>query len=107
MEELSKLELWLDDLSLNAVRFISSGGVVPIQMIFADKIMDKGFSKKAFGQTKKKRINNYPHHNHKFKSIALRSSKQLNRENFKVWCEQLPPSVIRGKGILFFSEEPG
>ena len=106
-EELSELELWLEDLSPNAVRLNSSEGVVPLQMIFGEKIKSMRFNEKADEETKRAEKSNYTYHNHKFKSIVLKSRKKLNRKNFKLWCEALPPSVIRGKGILYFAEEPG
>ena len=99
-EKLAELEAWLEDVSPNAVRLNTSGGVVPVQMIFGEKIKSNGFSDKADGETNKTEDSNYPHHNHQFKSVALYNSKKLNRKTFEIWCEALPPSVIRGKGIL-------
>ena len=46
------------------------------------------------------------YHNHQFKSLVINSSKKLDRKTFEVWCEALPSSVIRGKGILNFEKEP-
>ena len=106
-EKLAELEAWLEDVSPNAVRLNTSGGVVPVQMIFGEKIKSNGFSDKADGETNSTEDSNYPHHNHQFKSLALNSSKQLNRKTFELWCEALPPSVIRGKGILYFGDVPG
>ena len=106
-EKLAELEAWLEDVSPNAVRLNTSGGVVPVQMIFGEKIKSNGFSDKADGETNRTEESNYPHHNHQFKSLALNSSKQLNRKTFELWCEALPPSVIRGKGILYFGDVPG
>ena len=106
-EKLAELEAWLEDVSPNAVRLNTSGGVVPVQMIFGEKIKSNGFSDKADGETNRTEDSNYPHHNHQFKSLALNSSKQLKRKTFELWCEALPPSVIRGKGILYFGDEPG
>ena len=106
-EKLAELEAWLQDVSPNAVRLNTSGGVVPVQMIFGEKIKGNGFSDKADGETNRTEDSNYPHHNHQFKSLALNSSKQLNRKTFELWCEALPPSVIRGKGILYFGDVPG
>ena len=106
-EKLAELEAWLEDVSPNAVRLNTSGGVVPVQMIFGEKIKSNGFSDKADGETNRTEDSNYPHHNHQFKSLALNSSKQLNRKTFELWCKALPPSVIRGKGILYFGEVPG
>ena len=106
-EKLAELEAWLEDVSPNAVRLNTSGGVVPVQMIFGEKIKSNGFSDKADGETNRTEDSNYPYHNHQFKSLALNSSKQLNRKTFELWCEALPPSVIRGKGILYFGDVPG
>jgi len=106
-EKLAELEAWLEDVSPNAVRLNTSGGVVPVHMIFGEKIKSNGFSDKADGETNRTEDSNYPHHNHQFKSLALNSSKQLNRKTFELWCEALPPSVIRGKGILYFGDVPG
>ena len=106
-EKLAELEAWLEGVSPNAVRLNTSGGVVPVQMIFGEKIKSNGFSDKADGETNRTEDSNYPHHNHQFKSLALNSSKQLNRKAFELWCEALPPTVIRGKGILYFGDVPG
>ena len=106
-EKLAELEAWLEDVSPNAVRLNTSGGVVPVQMIFGEKIKSNGFSDKADGETNRTEDSNYPHHNHQFKSLALNISNQLNRKTFELWCEALPPSVIRGKGILYFGDVPG
>ena len=106
-EKLAELEAWLEDVSPNAVRLNTSGGVVPVQMIFGEKIKSNGFSDKADGETNRTEDSNYPHHNHQFKSLALNSRKPLNRKTFELWCEALPPSVIRGKGILYFGDVPG
>ena len=69
-------------------------------------IKSNDFFDKSDGETNRTEDSNYPHHNHHFKSLALKSSKKLNRNNFELWCETLPKSVIRGKGILYFGEEP-
>ena len=105
-EKLAELEAWLEDVSPNAVRLNTSGGVVPVQMIFGEKIKSNGFSDKADGETNRTEDSNYSYHNHQFKSLALSSSKRLNRKTFEIWCEALPPSVIRGKGILYFDDTP-
>ena len=105
-EKLALLETWLEDISPNAVRLNTSGGVVPVQMIFGEKIKGNGFSDKADDETNRTEDSNYSHHNHQFKSVALYNSKKLNRKTFEIWCEALPPSVIRGKGILYFDDTP-
>ena len=106
-EKLAELEAWLEDVSPTAVRLNTSGGFVPLQIIFGEKMKSNGFCDKADGETNKTEDSNFPHHNHHFKSIALKSSKKLNRNTFEIWCETLPPSVIRGKGILYFGDKSG
>ena len=105
-EKLALLEIWLEDVSPNAVRLNTSGGVVPVQMIFGEKIKGNRFSDKADDETNRTEDSNYSNHNHQFKSVALYNSKKLNRKTFEIWCEALPPSVIRGKGILYFDDTP-
>ena len=105
--KLAEVEAWLEDVSPTAVRFNTTGGVVPVQMIFGEQIKSNGFSDKSDGETNRTEDSNYSHHNHQFKSLALNSSKKLNRNTFEIWCDALPPSVIRGKGILYFGNEPG
>ena len=106
-EKLAELEAWLEDVSPTAVRLNTTGGVVPVQMIFGEQIKGNGFSDKSDGETNRTEDSDYSHHNHQFKSLALNSSKKLNRNTFEIWCDALPPSVIRGKGILYFGDEPG
>ena len=106
-EKLAELEAWLEDVSPTAVRLNTTGGVVPVQMIFGEQIKGNGFSDKSDGETNRTEDSNYSHHNHQFKSLALNSSKKLNRNTFEIWCDTLPPSVIRGKGILYFGDESG
>ena len=106
-EKLAELETWLEDVSPNTIRLNTSEGLVPSQIIFGEKMKSNGFCDKADGETNKTEDSNFPHHNHHFKSIALKSSKKLNRNTFEIWCETLPPSVIRGKGILYFGDVPG
>ena len=106
-EKLAELEGWLEDVSPTAVRLNTTGGVVPVQMIFGEQKKSNGFSDKSDGETNRTKDSNYSHHNHQFKSLALNSSKKLNRNTFEIWCDTLPPSVIRGKGILYFGDESG
>ena len=106
-EKLAELEAWLEDVSPAAVRLNTTRGVVPVQMIFGGQIKGNRFSDKSDGETNRTEDSNYSHHNHQFKSLALNSSKKLNRNTFEIWCDALPSSVIRGKGILYFGDEPG
>jgi len=105
-EKLAELEAWLEDVSPNAVQLNTSGGVVPAEMIFGEKIKGSRFGDKSEGTTNRTGDNNYLHHNHQFKSLALNISKHLNRNTFELWCDALPHSVIRGKGFLRFRDEP-
>ncbi|GIT71349.1 MAG: cobalamin biosynthesis protein CobW [Pseudomonadota bacterium] len=106
-EKLAELEAWLEDVSPTAVRLNTIGGVVPVQIIFGEQIKSNEFSDKSDGETNRTEDSNYSYHNHQFKSLALNSSEKLNRNTFEIWCDALPPSVIRGKGILYFGDEPG
>ena len=105
-EKLAELEAWLKDVSPKALRLKTSGGVVPVEMIFGGQINGKRFSDKSDGETNRTKDSNYPHHNHQFKSLTLNISKQLNRKTFELWCNALPQSVIRGKGLLRFRDDP-
>ena len=84
----------------------TSGGVVPVEMIFGVQTNAKKFNDKSDGETNRTKDSNYPHHNHQFKSLALNISKQFNRKTFELWCDALPHSVIRGKGFLRFRDDP-
>ena len=77
-----------------------------MQIIFGEKIKSNGFSDKADVETRRTEDSNYPHHNHQFKSLTLNISKQLNRKTFELWCNALPQSVIRGKGVLRVRDDP-
>ena len=46
-------------------------------------------------------------HNHdQFHSCVLRQIKPIDRSTFESWATTLPPSVIRGKGLISFTESP-
>jgi len=105
-EKLAELEAWLEEVSPTAFRLKTSGGVVPVEMIFGGQINSKRFNDKSDGETNRTKDSNYPHHNHQFKSLTLNISKQLNRKTFELWCNALPQSVIRGKGLLRFRDDP-
>ena len=105
-DKLAKLQAWLKDVSPNAARLNTSEGVIPLQMIFDDKLQSKVFHKKNYSENNVTEETISTHHNHKFKSLVINSRKKLDRKTFEVWCEALPSSVIRGKGILNFKEEP-
>ena len=46
------------------------------------------------------------HTHDQFHSCVLRHSKPLDRSTFESWATDLPPSVIRGKGLISFAESP-
>jgi len=51
-----------------------------------------------------------PSHDHggvRFRSEVLRQTEPINRDVFNRWVEALPPSIIRGKGLIVFAESPG
>ena len=105
-EKLAELQEWLEDLSPNAARVNTSEGVIPLQMIFDEQLQSKVFHKKTYSEKNGTEETISTHHNHQFKSLVINISKKLDRKTFEVWCETLPSSVIRGKGILNFEEEP-
>ena len=105
-EKLAELQTWLEAVSPNATRLNTSEGVIPLQMIFGDKLQSKVFRKKSDSKKNETEETISTHHNHQFKSLVINSSKRLDRKTFEVWCETLPSSVIRGKGILYFEEKP-
>ena len=49
---------------------------------------------------------NHNHTHDQFQSCVLRQDKPINRSTFEYWATTLPPSVIRGKGLISFSESP-
>ncbi len=51
-----------------------------------------------------------PSHDHgdlRFRSVVLRQTEPIHREDFNRWVEALPPSIIRGKGFIALAESPG
>jgi len=51
-----------------------------------------------------------PSHDHgdsRFRSVVLRQTEPIHREDFNRWVEALPPSIIRGKGFIVLAESPG
>ncbi len=48
-----------------------------------------------------------PDHTHdQFYSCVLRQNEPIDRNVFESWATDLPPSVIRGKGFISFTESP-
>ena len=47
------------------------------------------------------------HAEEQFRSVAFQCDGTVNRESFEKWVAALPASVIRGKGVIAFSDSPG
>ncbi len=45
-------------------------------------------------------------HAHTFESVSLTAEKPLSRERLRTFLESLPPSILRGKGVLHLVEDP-
>ena len=48
----------------------------------------------------------HDHTHDQFHSCVLRQIKPIDRSTFESWATTLPPSVIRGKGLVSFTESP-
>ena len=60
----------------------------------------------AFVDTKATPDHWHGHTHDQFHSCVLQHSKPLDRHIFESWATALPPSVIRGKGVISFTESP-
>ena len=60
----------------------------------------------ALVDTKTTSDQGHGHIHDQFHSCILQHSKPLDRNTFESWATALPPSVIRGKGVISFSESP-
>ncbi|MCD8502549.1 MAG: GTP-binding protein [Bacillaceae bacterium] len=47
------------------------------------------------------------HHHHTFQAIKIELDKPINRPIFEKWLKQLPPTIVRGKGIVQLDETVG
>ncbi len=105
--ELTDLERWLEELAPLATRLKVSGGQVPAPLIFGKSAEEGRRQGKAEGRRQKAEGESHSSHEHPpFRSVALQSGEALERKAFEIWCDTLPPSVIRGKGVLCFRSEP-
>ena len=46
------------------------------------------------------------HAHGQFRSCVLRHEESIDRNAFETWAESLPPTVLRGKGFVVFSDTP-
>ncbi len=60
----------------------------------------------ALVDTKATSDHGHGHTHDQFHSCVLQHSKPLDRHIFESWATALPPSVIRGKGVISFTESP-
>ena len=60
----------------------------------------------ALVHTKATSDHGHGHTHDQFHSCILQHSKPLDRNTFESWATALPPSVIRGKGVISFTESP-
>ena len=72
-------------------------------MHMASSIAEKD---KALVDTKATSDHGHGHTHDQFHSCVLQHSKPLDRHIFESWATALPPSVIRGKGVISFTESP-
>ena len=72
-------------------------------MRMASSIAEKDM---ALVGTKATSDHGHGHTHDQFHSCVLQHSKPLDRHIFESWATALPPSVIRGKGVISFTESP-
>jgi len=72
-------------------------------MHMASSIAEKDM---ALVDTKATSDHGHGHTHDQFHSCVLQHSKPLDRHIFESWATALPPSVIRGKGVISFTESP-
>ena len=109
-ELLERLGKWLAVKSPSALKLNTSWGIVPLPLIFGGKDeLSYNRARLIRGVKPEVRSEAQFHAKHGpqlFRSIALQGKKPLDSEVFKKWCENLPDSVIRGKGTLRFLSNP-
>ena len=93
--ELVQLEAWLEEIAPSVVRLKTSGAKVGLPMIFGE-IRDNTTL----------HISSTENTHTSFHSISLQADVEVIRTAFEQWKEQLPSSVIRGKGVLHFKDDP-
>jgi G3E family GTPase len=94
-EELFRLETWLEEVAPSVARLKTSGAKVALPVIFGELRNSESISS----------LSSQNVHTH-FSSISLQASIPAERAAFEHWKNQLPSSVIRGKGIIRFKNNP-
>jgi len=94
-EELFRLETWLEEVAPSVTRLKTSGAKVALPVIFGELRNSESISS----------LSSQNVHTH-FSSISLQASIPAERAAFEHWKNQLPSSVIRGKGIVRFKNNP-
>jgi G3E family GTPase len=94
-EELFRLETWLEEVAPSVTRLKTSGAKVALPMIIGElhnsESINSSFSQNVHTP---------------FSSIALQATVPVERTAFEHWKDQLPSTVIRGKGVLSFKDNP-
>jgi len=94
-EELIRLETWLEHVTPSVARLKTSRAKVALPMIIGElhnsESINSSFSQNVHTP---------------FSSIALQAAVPVERTAFEHWKDQLPSTVIRGKGVLSFKENP-
>ena len=94
-EELIRLETWLEEVAPSVARLKTSGAKVALPVIFGElrnsESINSSFSQNVHTP---------------FSSIALQATVPVERTAFEHWKDQLPSTVIRGKGVLSFKDNP-
>ena len=94
-EELIRLETWLEHVTPSVARLKTSGAKVALPMIIGELHSSESINS-SFSQNV----------HTPFSSIALQAAVPVERTAFEHWKDQLPSTVIRGKGVLSFKENP-
>ena len=94
-EELFRLETWLEEVAPSVIHLKTSGAKVALPVIFGElrnsESINSSFSQNVHTP---------------FSSIALQATVPVERTAFEHWKDQLPSTVIRGKGVLSFKDNP-
>jgi G3E family GTPase len=94
-EELFRLETWLEEVAPSVTRLKTSGAKVALPVIFGELRNSESISS----------LSSQNVHTH-FSSISLQAPVPVERVSFEHWKSQLSSSVIRGKGIIRFNNNP-
>ena len=103
MLTLNDLEDWIAMTTPGPFRVVSTQGKVSLPLIFGfiEEIKKDGSNSQLNQSNQNSEPNPLP-----FKSVSLKSSSILQIQTFKDWVDDLPDSVIRGKGVLQLENNP-